>query len=175
MKNILLTGAPGTGKTTAIRKVVNRLSGETRGFYTQEIRRDGRRTGFEIVTLSGRRAVLAGTEIDSPQKVGRYGVDVAAFEKIGVAELQAALGVTELIVIDEIGKMELFSGKFKEVVRTALGAYNPVLTTITQSRIPFVERLKKRQDVMLFHLDATNRDRMPQRVLDVLTAGERDT
>lgn len=172
MKNILLTGAPGTGKTTAMRKVVNELPGEARGFYTQEIRSAGRRTGFEIVTLSGKRAVLASTEIDSPQRVGRYGVDVAAFEKTGVAELQAALSVKELIVIDEIGKMELFSDKFKEVVRTALDAPNLVLATITQSQLPFVTELKQRPDIHLLRLDSGNRDSLHSTILNLISGGE---
>lgn len=118
------------------------LPGEARGFYTQEIRKGGRRTGFEIVTLSGKRAVLASTEIESAHKVAlrrecrRFRGDRGC----GAVEGQ------DTIVIDEIGKMELFS---------------------------FVEHLKKRGDITLLYLDRTNRDRLPQRILDRITAGGR--
>ena len=62
---LLLTGRPGVGKTTVVRRVVERLSRPTGGFYTCELREGGRRTGFEIVTLDGQRATLSHVDFDS--------------------------------------------------------------------------------------------------------------
>ena len=75
---ILSTGDPGCGKTTLIQHVLAELSVPAGGFYTQEVREGGTRKGFEIITLDGRRAILAHVNIRGPKKVGKYGVNLAA-------------------------------------------------------------------------------------------------
>ncbi|HID78453.1 MAG TPA: AAA family ATPase, partial [Planctomycetaceae bacterium] len=112
-KNVLLTGRPGCGKTTVVRQVLGRL-GDRRvaGFFTQELREGDRRVGFEAVGLGGMRVVLAHVRLRSAQRVGRYGVAVAEFEKFLQAELDWQAGAVDLVVIDEIGKMECLSHRF---------------------------------------------------------------
>lgn len=164
--NLLLTGPPGCGKTTLIERVVAALPrGAAGGFVTHELRRDGRRVGFEVRTLDGRSAVLAHVELRSSQRVGRYGVDVSSFERTGVRALQDALAAGQVIVIDEIGSMELFSARFRRSVIEALDAPNPVIATIRLRPEPFCDALKRRPDVELWHVTLANRDVLPDQVV----------
>ena len=91
MKNAcLLSGSPGTGKTTIIKQAISSWRGTAGGFYTEEIRTGGARQGFMIVTLGGHSAALASVKVKSPYQVSKYGVDVAALERIGVTAIRQA-------------------------------------------------------------------------------------
>ncbi len=168
MNNILLTGRPGVGKTTLIKKIVSEFQGKAGGFYTQEIRDHNRRTGFEIVTLSGMKGILASVTINSPFRVGKYGVNVKDLEEIGVREIERALEDEDLIVVDEIGKMELFAPRFQAVVLRALDSSKPFLTTITKSSIPFTNGIKKRDDVLLFEITERNRTNINLEIVELI-------
>ena len=109
-KHILLTGKPGVGKTTVIHETVRRVSIPFSGFYTQEIRRDNRRVGFEIVMLTGETQTLSHVNIKSKYRVGRYGVDIKGFDNLIIPKLDEACRLAQsILVVDEIGKMECFS------------------------------------------------------------------
>ena len=73
-----------------------------------------------------------------------------------------------MIVIDEIGKMELFSEKFKEAVAKALEAKNKVLGTITLAKLSFVEEIKKRRDTKIFYLTKENKEKIKEEILKIL-------
>ena len=123
---ILLTGLPGCGKTTAIMKIIASLECEkVAGFYTQEIRENNNRKGFRFKRLDGTTGILAHVDIKGRFKVGKYGVDVTDFEKSVVPVLDIERTDAELFVIDEIGKMECFSGKFVAVMRRLLPPTSP--------------------------------------------------
>ncbi|MGB7061433.1 MAG: NTPase [Candidatus Zixiibacteriota bacterium] len=156
--NLLLTGHPSVGKTTIIRKLIEKLKLPAGGFYTEEIRGDGMRQGFAVVTLSGFKGVLAHRNFKSRYKVGNYGVGVYTLNRIGVKEIQMCLMEKKVIVIDEIGKMELLSPQFQAVVEKALDTDNPVLGTITLARHPFAQKVKARQDVRVIEVTRENRD-----------------
>jgi len=161
---LLLTGAPGTGKTTIIREAVSASKMKAGGFYTQEIRQGGARQGFEIVTLDGSQAVLSHIDIRGPQRVGKYGVDAAAFDRVAVAALRRAIQQSDLIVVDEIGKMELFSSDFKDALMEALNSGKRMLGTIMLRPHPFADQIKGDPRVQLLLVSRTNRQHVPAEV-----------
>jgi len=157
LMNILLTGRPGIGKTTLIKKLIDVTSLSKGGFYTEEIREGGKRVGFSLITLDGKKSTLASIKIKSPYRVGKYSVDVDGFEAIGVEAIRKAMPTKELIIIDEIGKMELFSKKFRDVVIQALNT-GRVIATIKKGRSSFIDKIKSRRDVRLLEVNLENRD-----------------
>jgi len=162
MNNILLTGVPGLGKTTAIRNVA-RLIAELHpcGFFTAEIRERGVRKGFELIEIAGgRKAILSHIDIQSRFQVGRYGVDLAGFERFleSIPLLRAGM---RPVIIDEIGKMECFSGAFRDTVTSLLDGPGAVLATVAMRGGGFIEEVKRRKDVTLFEITLPNRDSLP--------------
>ena len=133
-RRFLLTGIPGSGKSTVVRRCVERLRAgglTVGGISTPEVRRGGRRVAFEVVDLAtGRRGLMASVEINSPYRVGRYGVDVEGFEAIALPALRYAEESCDIICIDEIGRMELYSRAFEEIVRRILSGVKPVIAVV---------------------------------------------
>ena len=156
---LLVEARPGAGKTTAFRRLAGLLP-DAGGFTTEEIREGRRRVGFEVETLDGRRALLAGVDLPGPPRVGRYGVDLEAFERVALPSLRAE-GV---VLIDELGKMELFSERFREAVLRLFDSDVALAATVHTARHPFTDALKHRPDVELIRLTAANRDGLPERL-----------
>ena len=161
---ILLTGVPGVGKTTVIRKVARLIGPDAAGFYTEETREGGRRTGFDIMTLDGRRATLARSGKKSRHRVGRYGVDLQALDSVAVSAVEEAVGGGKTIIIDEIGKMELFSQKFRDAVIRAFDSPSPVVAVIMLKPNEFADSIRRRADVMTFEVTTSNRASLPSRI-----------
>jgi nucleoside-triphosphatase THEP1 len=169
---VLLTGRPRIGKTTVIEKVVAGGLPLAGGFSTAEMRQAGRRVGFAVRDLhSGREGVLAHVDRKGTPRVGKYGVDVASFERIGVGALRAAMERDGCIVIDEIGKMELFCQAFRDALGEVIESGRAVLGTIAIHNDPFLSQIRRRPDVTLIQVTTANRDALPQRVADLLAKG----
>lgn len=141
---ILLTGHPGCGKTTLIREVIAQIPGPITGFYTQEMRSAGRRVGFALLTLDGRQSVLAHVDIRGSHRIAKYGVDIAIIDELAVPALYQGMEENGLIVIDEIGPMEILSPRFRQAVLDVLESPVRVLGTIVKRSIPFIDALKAR-------------------------------
>jgi nucleoside-triphosphatase len=168
-KKVLLTGRPGCGKTTLIKRVVNDLAIRAGGFYTEEIRERGQRVGFKLVTLDGKEAVFAHVDFPAaagPQRVGKYSLDLAALETVGVEALRAAVRARQLVVVDEIGPMEIRSPIFRGAVREALNSGAPLLGTISARSLPFTDAIKKRADVTLVEVRPDNREQLASELSD---------
>jgi nucleoside-triphosphatase len=166
---VLLTGPPGCGKTTVVRRVAQALGGlRLAGFYTQEVRERGQRVGFEIVGLGGQRCLLAHIDWHPHLRVGRYGVEPARLEPIMQAELGQSPGEVDVYVIDEIGKMECLCPSFVEAVRGVLDGPAPVLATIALKGGGPIPDVKARPDVRLVTVDPGNRDDLPDQLASVL-------
>jgi len=166
MKKVcLLSGGPGVGKTTIIKQAIGNLRGKAGGFYTEEIRAGGVRQGFRIVALEGESAILAHIDIKSPHRVSKYGVDVEGLDKVGVSALRQATRECDLVVIDEIGKMELFSPSFREAVMEAIESEKRVLGTIMLSPHPWADEIKRHPDVAVIPVTRINRSQVLQQVL----------
>jgi nucleoside-triphosphatase len=153
--HILLTGKPGSGKTTLIKKLVDGLD-SCGGFYTEEIREKGERTGFKIKTLEGKEGVLAGQGFRSNYNLGKYGVNIRDLDEIGVKAIEQALLNKDIIVIDEIGKMELFSERFKCAVLKVLESGKRLLGVIHIATLPFLNKIRQRSDIILFEVTLHN-------------------
>jgi len=164
-KNILITGMPGVGKTTLIRNLITRLEGyQLAGFFTQEIRDKGVRKGFELVGLDGKRGLLSHVSFKSRFRVGKYGVDVAGFDKF--LDTTVFLNPeTDLILIDEIGKMECFSKKFLSLVNGILESEIPMMATVSRKGEGFISAVKARTDVVLMELTTEGRTLLLDEVL----------
>ncbi len=160
----LLTGRPGTGKTSLIKQAVSEFQGKAGGFYTEEIRSQGTRLGFKLVTLDGQEAILAHVDIHSRYRVSKYGVDIDSLNRVGVSALNQATEQCDLVVIDEIGKMELFSASFREAVLQIIDSGKRVLGTIMLNPNPWADAIKRQPQVNLVEVTRTNY----QQVLDDL-------
>ena len=164
-RNILITGPPRCGKSTLIEKVVKRIEEPVTGFFTLEIKEKGRRVGFSINTLDGREGILAHQKSKSRFKVGKYGVNLKDIDSIAVPAMIPARK-DEIVVIDEIGKMECFSSLFKETLIKVLSLSNWIIGSIAQKGDPFIQRIKERDDVLLIRVTAQNRDILVDQILD---------
>jgi nucleoside-triphosphatase len=161
----LLSGAPGAGKTTLIRQAIATIKERVGGFYTDEIRSQGVRQGFEIITLDGSSAILAHVDIRSPCRVSKYGVDTDNLDKVGVAALRRAIKECDIVVIDEIGKMELFSPAFREAVLEALESGKKLLGTIMLPSHPWADQIKRDPRVKVLLVSRTNHQQVLEQLL----------
>ena len=167
-KNILITGRPRVGKSTIIKKVVEKLCTagykNIAGFYTTEIIRDNKRVGFSINTLDGRIGRLAEVGFESPYRLGKYGIDMKSFEAVALTSLEHAIKTNSLIVIDEIGYMELKSKRFRELVIKALDSPAFVLAAIMRNKFDFADIIKARNDVEVITIRTDNRNRLTDEI-----------
>jgi nucleoside-triphosphatase len=169
----LLTGPPGTGKTRLIMQVLEEISGEgAGGFYTEEIRDQVARKGFRLVTLDGQTATLAHINIKGRHRVGKYGVDLDVMEKIAVPALRRAAEKGQLVIIDEIGRMELMSASFREAVAEIIKGGHRVLGTITLNPHPRADAVKQRPEVDLVPVTGSNSRQVLEDIRNWLKAGE---
>jgi len=164
-RNILITGPPGCGKSTLIEGVVSRIERPVTGFFTREVKGEGRRVGFSINTLNGREGILAHQNIKSQFSVGKYGVNLKDIEAIAVPSMMPARK-DEIVVVDEIGKMECFSSLFRETLIRVLNLPNWIIGSIAQKGDLFVQRIKERDDVMVISMTPQNRNILIDKILD---------
>lgn len=173
VKNILLTGRPRAGKSTLILRIVEKLKragvAKIGGFYTLEASEGGKRIGFDINTLDGRKGRLARVGIESRLRLGKYGIDMEQFEEIALSALSRAIEQDDIIVIDEIGFMELKSRRFQELVEKALDSQKPVIATIMKNSFDFPDRIKAREDVRLITVRADNREKLVNEVVEIIS------
>lgn len=166
---VLLTGPPQCGKTTVVHRVMKNFPARAAGFYTREVRVAGRRVGFEIVTLDGKIAWLSHVDFPGPQRVGKYGVDLEALHRVALPALEPGPGV-DLIVVDEVGKMECLSPRFVAAVDDLWAAAVPLLITVAQKGGGFIAAVKSRPDAQLFKVTPANRDLLPDTILEILAS-----
>ena len=177
--NIFLTGNPGIGKTTIIQKFIRSYPLSMGGFYTHEIREHGIRVGFTIEAIRSWEqenqddfekkylAIMAHVNCRSPYRVGRYGVNVSAIEEVGITALREGIRNAKTIIIDEIGRMELYSELFQKEVTNVIDCPLPVLGVIQMKQNPFLDSIRKRVDVTIIRVTPDNRDTLPMCLFEI--------
>jgi nucleoside-triphosphatase len=169
MSVLLLTGSPGSGKTTALRRTVLQLDGwRLAGFYTEEIREGGVRRGFRAVTLNGQARDLARVDLRRAARVGRYGVDIAVVDWLAAGLSREA--AVDAWLVDEIGKMECLSSRFVMALRALLEGRAPVVATVAQRGEGLIAEVKRRPDAELRAVTRATRDTLPAGIVAWLRA-----
>jgi len=164
---ILLIGPPRCGKTTVAQQVAARFPGRAAGFYTREVKEKGERVGFEIVTLEGRTAWLSHVNFPGPQRVGKYGVNLENLHRVALPALEWHPGL-DLVVVDEIGKMECLSPPFVQAIEKLWTAPVSLLLTVAEKGGGYIQRVKEKPDKALLTVTPHNRNELPERILQLL-------
>ncbi len=164
-QTLLLTGRPGIGKTTIIKAVVAQLSDRAGGFYTEEILGPGGRKGFRLITLAGQVAIIAHVDFKSRSQIGRYGVKVDVIDQLGAGAIRSAVEHNPIVIIDEIGKMELFSSPFQSAVLKAVSSPKIVVAAAMLDDQPWLLALKSLPNVTIWEVTKVNRAKMAEQVL----------
>lgn len=161
MSAFLLTGKPRMGKTTMIKKLINGIGLENcGGFYTEEITNLNDRIGFRCVSITGESVEIANVESTSKTRVGRYGINVEQFEEFAVRILQNDLHSKKILVIDEIGFMQMLSKPFQKIVQQIITDEKLVIGTIPLDSHPEIDKIKCLKEVKITSLNELNRDRI---------------
>ena len=168
-----ITGLPGAGKTHALRRVIEMLEQDSKvigGMLTEPIIEDDDRQGFKVIDwISKKEGLLAHVDIDSNVVVGKYGVDIDVLEDVGVNAINRAIEEAELIIIDEVGKMEVESIRFIEAVRIAMEVDKPLILTLhKKSRNPLLQDIRRRDDVRILEVTPINRNLLPYKIIKLL-------
>jgi len=168
MIKIFITGPPGVGKTTAINRLYETLKlygYNPGGFITYELRERGTRVGFIIKSLQdNREGILAHIKFSTGPQIGKYRVDVKALEEVGVRSVIDALknDKVDIILIDEIGPMEMTSNKFKEAVNKVLDSEKPAVLTVHYRISTNLNKLfKTNRETKLYMMTRDNREAIP--------------
>jgi nucleoside-triphosphatase len=168
---VFLTGMPGVGKSTVVKRVTEKMRGEglkVGGMVTAEIRSGTTRVGFEIRDLlAGRVGMLAHANQAAGPKIGKYRVNSHDLEEIGAQAILSAITDSDLIVIDEVGPMELTSTRFKEAVQAALECGKPILGTVHRNaQDPIVKIIKSEAGIDVVEVTHANREELPITLVD---------
>ncbi len=170
-----ITGMPGVGKTQALLKIIGALEKSgyiVEGMITKPITKKKTRVGFYVADWqTGEKEVFAHIDFETKEKVGDYGVDLDALEKIGVPAIEKAITDDEVdvIVIDEIGKMEMLSEKFCEIVTEALDSDKPIMVTLhKKSRTPLLQDVRRRDDIRILEVTPVNRNLLPYKIEKIM-------
>ncbi len=162
---VLLSGEPRVGKTTALKKIIEMIGKDNCvGFYTEEICDEFNRIGFDCVSLDGKRRRIADINFNCDTRIGRYGVDIDAFEDFAMQIINHSNSSNKIIIIDEIGPMQVLSLKFKQIINSILTGSNYVIGTIFYKNHPDIDEIKRTPGIKIYTITKENRDTVAEDV-----------
>lgn len=167
---LLITGSPGVGKTTLLLRVIEGLRAKgysVGGMISREVRTLGARVGFEVTDLSsGNRGWLASVHEERGPQVGKYRVNIDDLNAVGVRAILRACEKLDVVVVDEIGPMELFSEEFREAVKKVVEGEKLLVATI-HSRMSggLIDSIKKREDSEIHVVTSENREHLREAII----------
>ena len=168
---LFITGTPGSGKTTVLLKTVEALKARgysVGGIVSREVRTCGTRVGFEILDLSsGRKGWLAHANQKYGPRVGKYRVNLEDLNNIGADAIMKTVENSDIVAIDEIGPMELYSERFKEAVKKAVACGKLVIGTVhLRVRDKLIEEVKAREDAEIYRVTYENRGSLHEIIIE---------
>ena len=167
---IAVTGHPGAGKTTLVERVLAAVPLRAGGMITKEIRKVGRRVGFAVIDVAtGEEGVLAHIHREEGPRLGRYRVNLADLEGIGAAAIERAIRECDLVVVDEVGPMELKSPRFISAVTRALEQAKNLLVTVHRASNHHLAYRIRHECDLLIRLTAGNREEKTREVIELLS------
>lgn len=157
---LLLTGKSRVGKSTTITRIINQFGSEHfGGFYTEEVRNETDRIGFNCVTLDGQSKTIASVDSESTLRIGRYGVELETFEAIALSAIKKSIQMKKITVIDEIGFMQMLSVPFQKMIHDVISSSKPIiLGTICVDSHPEIDRVKELPSIKFYEMNEENRD-----------------
>ena len=165
----LLTGEPAVGKSTALSRIL--LDIRTAGFapggvVAREIRSHGEREGFQIIDISSDESeILADVKGVTGPRVGKYHVSLKALSGLGVSALLRAKQRSDLVVVDEVGPMELLSPEFRRAIQSSVlePSEKPAICVVHKRfQDPLIEELRASHDAIEQEITFENRNELPQ-------------
>ena len=165
-----LTGLPAIGKTTTLIKTIEMLEEEgykVGGILTEEVLVDGKRVGFSLMDwITKEKKIFAHKDYDTHIKVGRYGIDIDILDEIAVKALEVAKEEADIVIIDEIGKMEVESKSFVSIVKETLDVdKNMIITLHKKSRNALLQDIRRRDDIRILEVTPINRHLLPFKII----------
>jgi nucleoside-triphosphatase THEP1 len=171
-KNIIITGIPRSGKSTILKKIIQKIYHKV-GFVANEVCKDGERVGFELENHKGEKCTLASVDFQTKFKVSKYFVDIKNLDKMIQSLDKFDKG--DFLFLDEIGQMELFSESFKLLVERYLNSSNIFLATLSKIYTnDFIESIKKRKDIFLIEITEKNRNEKEEYIKTLLRKIEKE-
>jgi nucleoside-triphosphatase len=169
-QRIFLTGEPGCGKTTVVRRAVDKLAAlglKVGGMLSGEVREGDMRVGFSVQDIiTHERGVLADVGRSAGPRVGKYTVNIRDLERIGAGAIQRAIRAADVVILDELGPMELHSPRFIESVRLALSSQKHVLGTIhKRANHPFIIEVKSNPRCAILEVTRETRGNLPSMIV----------
>lgn len=171
-----ITGLPGSGRTELLLTLVDMLEAENLkigGVVTEPIREGDTVTGFKMIDyMTKEESVIAGTRITSRARIDEFGIDLDALGILAVNAIKRAVYHSDLVIIDEIGRIQLKSEYFNKAVLNALKASKPIIMTIyRKSRSSLLQDIRRRDDIRMLEVTPVNKGILPFKIFKVLKEG----
>ncbi|MGA7845498.1 MAG: NTPase [Thermoplasmata archaeon] len=169
-----ITGLPGSGKTETLLRIIDLLEDEgikVGGMITEPIVEKQRRSGFQIVDWATKESMVFAHEgMKSRVRSGKYGVNLAALEDLGIRALVEARASADVVVIDEVGKMEVESEAFTKAVVDTLDQDKSIIMTLhKKSRNPLLQDIRRRDELRLLEVTPVNKNLLAFKIVKLLT------